>query len=153
MVCKKHEVALVCRPGRFGKTLMLNMLQYFHGFEHRARYKELFGDLAVDAAVEAGEVKPGCYVVIDFDFSILKVANNPEDISELLPRDLNETIRDFMMDHPLMKWDMAMFDFDTHKMAVPNFRQFLHKVADNIKSANTGKGTYEQLRGVEGVCI
>ena len=59
----------------------------------------------------------------------------------------------FLDGHPWMDLDMKMFDFDTNEMAVSNFRQFLRKVADNIKSANTDKSTFKRLRGVEGVCI
>ena len=152
-LCQKHEVALVCRPALFGKTLMVSILQYFHGFEHRARYEELFGDLAVHAAVEAREVKPGCYVAIDFNFAVLRGAKILEDMNERLHMDLNGTIMRFIECHPWMKWDTEMFDFKNRKMAVPNFRQFLRQVADSIKSANRGDGTFEQLRGVEGVCI
>ena len=33
---------LLCRPRRFGKTLTVSMLQYFHGVEHHDIYKKLF---------------------------------------------------------------------------------------------------------------
>lgn len=33
---------VVCRPKRFGKSLTLTMLRYFHGFQFRHRYNELF---------------------------------------------------------------------------------------------------------------
>ena len=145
-LCREEEVTLVCRPGRFGKSLTLSMLQYFHGFEHRARYEELFGELAVNAAVAAGEVKPGRYVGIDFNFATLRAAESPESIRQQLNMDLNGTITNFMRRHPWMKWDM------TRKSAAPNFGQFLSEVAKNIQSANTDEGTPKQLRGVEGVC-
>ena len=43
-------------------------------FKHRVRYRELFGDLAIDAAAKAGEIKPGCDVTIDSDFATHKEA-------------------------------------------------------------------------------
>lgn len=52
-----------------------------------------------------------------------------------------------------MKWDMEVFNFKTHEMAVSNFIEFLSTVARRIESANTDAGTFEQLRGVKGVCI
>jgi hypothetical protein len=33
---------LVCRPRRFGKSLTVSMLQYFHGFQFRNQYDQLF---------------------------------------------------------------------------------------------------------------
>ena len=36
------RVKLVCRPRRFGKSLTVNMLRYFHGFQFRNLYEELF---------------------------------------------------------------------------------------------------------------
>jgi hypothetical protein len=35
-------VKLVCRPRRFGKSLTITMLRYFHGFRFRNQYDELF---------------------------------------------------------------------------------------------------------------
>ena len=70
LLCEEDEAALIYCPRRFGKSLTVSMLEHFHGFRHRARYKELFGELAVDAAVKAGKIEPGCYVTTDFDFSV-----------------------------------------------------------------------------------
>jgi hypothetical protein len=36
------NVQLVCRPRRFGKSLTVSMLRYFHGFQFRDQYDELF---------------------------------------------------------------------------------------------------------------
>jgi Predicted AAA-ATPase len=36
------KVQLVCRPRRFGKSLTVSMLRYFHGFEFRSLYNQLF---------------------------------------------------------------------------------------------------------------
>jgi hypothetical protein len=36
------DVQLLCRPRRFGKTLTVTMLRYFHGFQFRNQYDKLF---------------------------------------------------------------------------------------------------------------
>jgi Predicted AAA-ATPase len=36
------DVQLVCRPRRFGKSLNVSMLQFFHGFQFRDQYDKLF---------------------------------------------------------------------------------------------------------------
>ena len=37
-----NTVQLLCRPRRFGKSLTVSMLRYFHGVQFRRRYDELF---------------------------------------------------------------------------------------------------------------
>ena len=39
---KATDVQLICRPRRFGKSLTVTMLRYFHGFQFRDQYDELF---------------------------------------------------------------------------------------------------------------
>jgi hypothetical protein len=39
---KATNVQLICRPRRFGKSLTVTMLRYFHGFQFRNEYDELF---------------------------------------------------------------------------------------------------------------
>ena len=39
---KGSLVQLVCRPRRFGKSLTVSMLRYFHGFQFRNKYDQLF---------------------------------------------------------------------------------------------------------------
>jgi hypothetical protein len=36
------DVQLLCRPRRFGKSLTVTMLRYFHGFQFRKQYDKLF---------------------------------------------------------------------------------------------------------------
>ena len=39
---KGTDVQLVCRPRRFGKSLTITTLRYFHGFQFRNLYDKLF---------------------------------------------------------------------------------------------------------------
>ena len=39
---KTSKVQLLCRPRRFGKSLTVTMLRYFHGFQFRNLYDKLF---------------------------------------------------------------------------------------------------------------
>jgi len=39
---KGSLVQLVCRPRRFGKSLTVSVLQYFHGCQFRNQYDQLF---------------------------------------------------------------------------------------------------------------
>ena len=42
LIAHGPEVQLFCRPRRFGKSLTVSMLQYFHGVEFRDQYNQLF---------------------------------------------------------------------------------------------------------------
>jgi Predicted AAA-ATPase len=42
LITRGPPVKLFCRPRRFGKSLTISMLQYFHGVEFRDQYYQLF---------------------------------------------------------------------------------------------------------------
>ena len=42
LIARGPEVQLFCRPRRFGKSLTVSMLQYFHGVEFRDQYNQIF---------------------------------------------------------------------------------------------------------------
>jgi len=42
VIARGPPVQLFCRPRRFGKSLTISMLQYFHGVEFRKKYDQLF---------------------------------------------------------------------------------------------------------------
>ena len=93
---KGSVVQLVCRPRRFGKSLIVSMLQYFHGFQFRTKYNQLFEDLDVNKAVQNGIVQPGQYLILHFDFS--RVARPPDidESVESLKREISRGLSKFM---------------------------------------------------------
>ena len=42
VIAKGTRAQLICRPRRFGKSLTITTLRYFHGFEYRDQYDKLF---------------------------------------------------------------------------------------------------------------
>jgi len=42
VIARGPSVQLFCRPRRFGKSLTISMLRYFHGVEFRNQYDQLF---------------------------------------------------------------------------------------------------------------
>jgi Predicted AAA-ATPase/PD-(D/E)XK nuclease superfamily len=54
------------RPRRFGKSLFVSALRYYYGLEHKDRFTELFGDLAIGKKPTA---LANGYLVMRFDFS------------------------------------------------------------------------------------
>lgn len=89
------RVKLVCRPRRFGKSLTVTMLRYFHGFQFRDQYDELFKDLDVDKVVKNGIVRPGKYLILEFDFSRVDRSGNLNESAESLKRLINRGLSRF----------------------------------------------------------
>ena len=58
--------AMFLRPRRFGKSLLLSMLQYYYDVAFADRFDELFGGTDIGAAPT---VEHGGYLVLYFDFS------------------------------------------------------------------------------------
>ncbi|KIX00687.1 uncharacterized protein Z518_09752 [Rhinocladiella mackenziei CBS 650.93] len=107
-------VQLVCRPRRFGKSLTISMLRYFHGFQFRGKYHELFQvcggilraifahisntkeDLDVDKAVQNRTVAPGKYFILTFNFS--RAARSGPSVGPLT-REMNRGLSQFKLDY------------------------------------------------------
>ena len=69
--------ALFLRPRRFGKSLLVSMLQYYYDVAFAGRFDELFGGTEIGAAPTD---ERGKYFVLKFDFSaVSKVPHRVED--------------------------------------------------------------------------
>lgn len=93
------RVKLVCRPRRFGKSLTVTMLQYFHGFQFRNLYEELFKDLDVDKVVKNGIIQPGRYLILEFDFSLVDRSRDLNESAESLRRSINDGLSIFKLNY------------------------------------------------------
>jgi hypothetical protein len=92
---KLGRIQLLCRPRRFGKSLTLSMLRYFHGVDFRSQYNELFKGLDVDEAVQKGAVQPGRYLILDFDFSCVDPSRGMTHSAESLRDEINDGLLEF----------------------------------------------------------
>ena len=57
---------LYLRPGRFGKSLFTDMLDYYYAIDHKEKFKQLFGDLYIGKHPTINQNK---YYILKFDFS------------------------------------------------------------------------------------
>ncbi|KAF8532779.1 AAA-ATPase-like domain-containing protein, partial [Trichophaea hybrida] len=79
------DVLLFLRPRRFGKSITLSMLHYFHGVEHKKHYAKAFKDLDVDKDVQDKKIFPNQYLVLVLDFSAVRQStNNTYAIDEMI---------------------------------------------------------------------
>jgi len=71
------------------------MLRYFHGFQFRNVYNQLFEDLDVHKAVQSGIVKPGQYLILQFDFSRVARPQKIGESTKSLHREINLGLWEF----------------------------------------------------------
>nr|VFJ42999.1 MAG: PD-(D/E)XK nuclease superfamily protein [Candidatus Kentron sp. DK] len=83
---------LFLRPRRFGKSLLLSMLENYYDLNKAGRFEELFGNLAIGKNPTAEQ---GRYFVMKWDFSGVSAEGDSEEIKRNLYRYLNDRIADF----------------------------------------------------------
>ncbi|KAG0136188.1 hypothetical protein HOY82DRAFT_589531 [Tuber indicum] len=100
-----NDIILFLRPRRFGKSLTLSMLDYFHSVRHKNKYHALFKviispllqimDLDVHKDVQESKVRPGEYLVLKFDFSTVGTSWNGVQGAQQLSDFINDGLRQF----------------------------------------------------------
>ena len=101
----KDSVTLITRPRRFGKTLNLNMLEYFFSLNHVGR-SDLFENLSIWKE-KAYQNLQGTYPVISLSFARIK-----EDNYETTRKKICEIIRNVYIDYHFLKESNILTDTD-----------------------------------------
>ncbi|WP_089729329.1 AAA family ATPase [Candidatus Thiosymbion oneisti] len=83
---------LFLRPRRFGKSLLLSVLENYYDLNQADRFEQLFGELAIGKNPTAGHNR---YFVLKWDFSGVSPVGNGEEIKRNLYRYLNLRISAF----------------------------------------------------------
>jgi hypothetical protein len=83
---------LFLRPRRFGKSLLLSMLENYYDLKKAAEFDRLFGALAIG---QQPTPKHNQYFVLRWDFSAVNPHGNADDIERSLHDYLNSRIKDF----------------------------------------------------------
>ena len=80
------------RPRRFGKSLLLSMLEHYYDLNRAERFESLFGALAVGRTPTP---RRNQYYVLKWDFSLIPSYGEIGDIEAAVHQHLNDGIRDF----------------------------------------------------------
>jgi hypothetical protein len=83
---------LFLRPRRFGKSLLLSMLENYYDVAKAGEFDKLFGHLAIGANPTT---KHNQYLVLKWDFSAVSPAGEVRDIQQALFDHLNSRIKGF----------------------------------------------------------
>jgi hypothetical protein len=82
---------LFLRPRRFGKSLLLSMLEYYYDVRHANQFDRLFGSLAIG---QNPAPLHNSYLILHRDFSLVKCQGELEDIEVALHQCINQAIQD-----------------------------------------------------------
>jgi hypothetical protein len=85
---------LFLRPRRFGKSLLLSMLENYYDVAKADEFEKLFGDLAIG---QNPTPKHNQYFVMTWDFSNVSPQGDARDIRQALHHYLNKRIREFAL--------------------------------------------------------
>ncbi len=87
------------RPRRFGKSLLLSMLEYYYGIQYKEKFDELFGEYYIGQPENTTPLK-NSYHILKFNFSgIYTIAE--EDTDEGFNSEIERGIQDFTTSYPL----------------------------------------------------
>ncbi|KIX07675.1 uncharacterized protein Z518_02329 [Rhinocladiella mackenziei CBS 650.93] len=123
-------VQLVCRPRRFGKSLTVTTLRYFHGFQFRDQYDKLFKGLNVDEAVSNGTIQPGRYLLLEFDFSQPTRPHDLDQSAQFIGQHINMMLSIFIRDYTkyLGESFASQTSTFTEKSPAENLARLIHAI-------------------------
>jgi hypothetical protein len=80
------------RPRRFGKSLLLSMLENYYDLRKADEFERLFGHLAIGRKPTP---KHNQYFILKWDFSAVDLAGTPEQARDLLHQHINQQVQEF----------------------------------------------------------
>ena len=86
------EQLIFIRPRRFGKSLLLSMLGYYYDVNYADDFEKLFGSLAIGKKPTTSHNQ---YLVMKWDFSLIKSTGDIDDIEQAIHQHLNDCIKEF----------------------------------------------------------
>ena len=83
---------LFLRPRRFGKSLLLSMLENYYDIAKASEFERLFGHLSIG---KAPTLLHNQYLVLKWDLAVVDSFGKPEQVKQTLHRYVNSRIQDF----------------------------------------------------------
>jgi hypothetical protein len=90
---------LFLRPRRFGKSLLLSMLENYYDIAKAAQFESLFGQLAIGPSPTPLHNQ---YFVLKWDFSVIDPQGEAEQLKSAIHRYVNRRIQDFAIKYQSM---------------------------------------------------
>lgn len=112
------EQLIFIRPRRFGKSLLLSMLGYYYDVNYTQEFETLFGSLAIG---ENPTPSHNQYLIMKWDFSLIKSTGGIEDIEQAIHQHLNDCIKEFATRYKLL----LISEIEISANALSSFRSAL----------------------------
>ena len=91
---EKTKSQLFIRPRRFGKSLVLSMLENYYDVAKKDEFKDLFGDLKIGK--NPTDLR-NSYFILKFDFSCVDPTGSAEEVKQALYDHINDCIKGFIL--------------------------------------------------------
>jgi hypothetical protein len=95
------------RPRRFGKSLLLSMLEYYYGIQYKDQFDTLFGDYYIGQPGNTTPLK-NSYYILSFNFSGIKTEDSDKIESEF-NSEVSNVIIDFLNEQNIGTEEERMF--------------------------------------------
>jgi hypothetical protein len=150
---KFQQPILFFRPRRFGKSLTVDMLAHFHGLEYTDAHKSMYEGLDVQNDIAEGQVMPGQFFVLKFDFSTINRSPNIAEANQMLINSLNSSFEEFYNTYAIYLGGKVTDLYGNIDSKDPNLslKRCTRLVRDALSRARE-QGN-KQLAGVQGVRI
>ena len=91
---EKSDSQLFIRPRRFGKSLVLSMLENYYDVAKKDEFKLIFGNLKIGKNPTSLR---NSYFILKFDFSCVDPTGNAEEVKTALFNHINDCIKEFIL--------------------------------------------------------
>ena len=156
------EQLLLLRPRRFGKSLLLSMLENYYDLNRADRFSELFGPLAIG---QHPTPRHNRYLILKWNFSTIDAGGDIESIARGVHGHINSMIRDFSVRYRDRLEQEIVIDDDSLRslehllvearridrslyLLVDEYDNFANEV---LTHRNQGQARYEALVRGEGI--
>ena len=106
---EQTQSQLFIRPRRFGKSLLLSMLENYYDIARKDQFEALFGKLAIGRQTTAWH---NHYFILRWDFSCVDPTGTPDDIKRSLYNHINSCIEDLIQTYRFNGFDLPIIHID-----------------------------------------
>ena len=106
---EKSDFQLFIRPRRFGKSLVLSMLENYYDVAKKDEFDSIFGNLKIG---KAPTPLRNSYFILKFDFSCVDPTGSAEDVKKALFNHINGCIDDFHKFYNYKGFELSAIEID-----------------------------------------
>ena len=121
---EQAQSQLFIRPRRFGKSLLLSMLENYYDIARKDEFKAMFGHLAIG---HDPTPQHNFYFILRLDFSCVDPTGTPDDIKRSLYNHINACIEDTIQTYRFSGFDLPEITIDRSD-ALYSIRSFISAI-------------------------